>query len=221
MLHRLLLGLCLRMELLWARSRRLLTCCCSLLLTKLGHLLLVKRCLGRSKLSCHYLLGCLRLLRRIGSLLLGLLHHVEGSCLPHSRGLGHLSLRCSLEVGPGLGSKVLLRLLSQLLLLWGTRLLDKLGLWVHRLRSLLGHGCLLLLELLLLLLGCRCNCVYLLLLLGSGSRVHAYNSLLVRGCLLKANPLSILLNARCSNDLPGPIILHGGLLCLLLSRLLL
>ena len=195
----------------------MLTCSCSLLLTKLGHLLLVKRCLGRSKLSCHYLLGRLRLLRRIGSLLLGLLHHVEGSCLPHSRGLGHLSLRCSLEVRPGLRSEVLLRLL----LLWGDRLLDKLGLWVHRLRSLLGHGCLLLLELLLLLLGCRCYCIYLLLLLGSGSRVHAYHSLLVRGCLLKANPLGILLNARCSNDLPGPIILHGGLLCLLLSGLLL
>ena len=209
------------MELLRARGCCLLACSCSLLLSKLGHLLLVERRLRCSQLPCHYLRS-LWLLGRIGSLLLGLLHHVESSCLPHS-GLIHLSLRCSLKVRPGLSSEVLLR--SQLLLLRGASLLHKLGLWVHRLRSLLGHGCLLL-ELLLLLLSCdclccRCNCVYLLLLLGSGCSVHAYNSLLVRRCLLKANPLGILLNGRSSNHLPGPIVLHGGLLCLLLSWLLL
>ena len=108
-------------------------------------------------------------------------------------------------------------------MLWGVCLLHKLGLGVDRLRSLLGHGCLLLLEL-LLLLGCGClcccNCVHLLLL-GSGGIVDANNSLLMRHCLLKANPLRILLNARCSNDLPRPIILHGGLLCLLLLSWLL
>ena len=94
MLHGLLLGLCLRMELLWAWGCRLLTRSCSLLLSKLGHLLLVEGGLGRCQLPCHYLLRCLRLLGPIGSLLLGLLHHVEGGCLSHRCSLSHLSLRC-------------------------------------------------------------------------------------------------------------------------------
>ena len=129
LLHWLLLGLCLWMELLRAWSC-LLTCSCSLLLTKLGHLLLVKGCLRCTQLSRHYLMCCLWLLGCIRSLLLSLLHHVEGSCLSHSCGLSHLSLGSSREVGPGLRSKVLLRLLSQLLLLRGARLLHKLSLRV-------------------------------------------------------------------------------------------
>ena len=84
----------MRMELLRTGSGCLLTCSSSLLLAELSHLLLVEGCLGRRELPCHDLLRSLRLLSPIRSLLLGLLHHVEGGCLPHGRGLSHLSLSC-------------------------------------------------------------------------------------------------------------------------------